>query len=288
MVRFGGFSRVLLYLVAFLLVQEASGGKLRDLEKKVSSKSESKEEKEKKTAHAQSYGDSFGTGTYPSDDDDSFMGWLIGWFVAAPFRYRHDDPSAGFLPDDGVFEDEYGESASRFPKHELGQATVPYARIDYNWQYVDSDIDADDVRVEVGYKLLAFHGRHTRYKDSSDGFTLDFNQYFGVLRYGGFRPDFLPGTFEAGIGFGVSQIDGDDKDSGGALTIPLKYYPVDWCGIEFRPAWYRWMDLDVGDYDLSISAGYRYVQLRGGYRWMHIEDIGNANNGPYAGVSMSF
>lgn len=179
---------------------------------------------------------------------------------------------------------------SIFPEHLSGEATVPYVRADYNWQHVDSATDANDVRVELGYKALAFHGRSTMYTTDSLGQSLDINQFYGVLRYGGSRPDFVPGTFEAGIGLGVSQIKFEDnigeiKESGGALTFPLKYYPLDWCGIEFRPAWYKWANGErVGDYDLSASVGHRYFQLRGGYRWLTSLDI----NGPYVGVSASF
>jgi len=188
----------------------------------------------------------------------------------------------------GEDEEWAGERNGIFPEHRSGEATAPYARFDYNWQYVDGDIDADDVRIEVGYKALAFHGRATQFTDTSDGFKLDMNQYYGVLRYGGSRPDFIPGTFEAAIGVGVSQIQGDEEHSSGAITIPLKYYPAEWCGIEFRPAWYKWDQKSIGDYDVSASLGLRYVQLRGGYRWFWMQGEGHFNNGPYAGVSASF
>jgi hypothetical protein len=292
--RFGIGVRVVSVLVPLLLVQEAAGGRLRDLEKKVAEKSAEKSEKKKEPKPVQTYDtaatSSFGSGTYPSGGgDDSFLGGLMAWLITAPLQYRHDDPAAMALSHDEAAQEGWAETSTGwFPRHEPGQATVPYARIDYNRQYVDDEVNADDVRIEAGYKLLAFHGRTTMYTDDSDGYTLDFNQYYAVLRYGGFRPDFLPGTFEAGFGVGVSQIKGDEEDSSGALTIPLKYYPFEWCGLEFRPAWYRWMDLSVGDYDISASVGYRFLQLRGGYRWMWVQGIGHENDGPYAGISLSF
>lgn len=274
--------------MAFFVALEAAGGNLRDFAEKATG-TPSKSEKEKKPVAASDdiAHSAFGSGTYPSSGEESFLAGLWSWLVAAPFYYRYDDPSASMSPHGG--EGANGRY-SVFPLHELGEATAPYARFDYNWQYVDSDIDADDVRVEVGYKVLAFHARTTRYDDSSADEKLDINQYYGVLRYGGYRPDFLPGTFEFGAGFGAARLEFEDsigtiKDTNFAWTIILKYYPVDWLGLEFRPAWYSF-DERVSDYDLSASLGHRYVQLRGGYRWL--ETGGTRIDGPYAGVSVSF
>jgi len=286
------FLRLGLVAMVFLVAHEAAGGKLSDLDKEVSKKSAAKADKKKEKKESKSHSSnsistsSFGSGSYPSSGGgESFLGGFWSWLVVAPLQYRHDDPAASISRDEG--EEGWAASGGRsiFPKHILGQATVPYVRVDYNRQSVDSEIDANDVRVEVGYKLVAFHARTTMFSDETD--RTDFNQYYGVLRYGGYRPGFLPGTFEFSLGLGVAQI-GDDKDTSGALTIPLKYHPTDWFGIEFRPAWYRWKDLAVGDYDISASLGYRFVQLRGGYRWLGIEDVDIDLNGPYAGVSVSF
>lgn len=285
MIRF----RVFLSVSAILLAYEVSAGRLSILEQEVAEKSRAKAEK-KKEVKARSYNDSsnssFGSGTYPSAGGESFLGGFWAWLIASPFQYQHDDPSGSLLQD----ENEEGWSNGQhsiYPKHVLGQATAPYVRVDYNEQKIDSLTDAQDIRIEVGYKLVAFHGRMTEYKDED---TLDIDQYYGVLRYGGCRPGFLPGTFEFAFGLGVAQIqfEGSNKDSSGALTVPLKYYPTDWFGIEFRPAWYRWMDVNVSDYDLSASVGYRFVQLRGGYRWLGVQGVDIDLNGPYVGMSVSF
>lgn len=280
----------LLGALGIMFSHDALGGMLDDLEKEVTKKSAAKTEK-KPAPPARTPTDaatsSFGSGTYPSSDGggESFLGSFWGWLVASPFQYQHDDPSASMSEN----EDGEGWADSQrliYPKHLLGQATAPYARVDYNWQSIDSATDANDIRVELGYKLVAFHGRATKYDDGTS--TLDINQYYGVLRYGGYRPNFLPGSFEFAFGAGVAQITGTDQDSSGALTVPLKYHPTDWFGIEFRPAWYRWLEINVSDYDLSASLGYRFVQLRGGYRWLTFQDVDIDLSGPYAGVSVSF
>jgi len=281
--------------LVLLLVHSAMAKGLGDLKKEADKKTAAEAE-EKKTDSTRIYDDaatsSFGSGTYPSSGGgESFLGGFWSWLVAAPLQYRHDDPAASISQDEGE-EGWVDGRRSIYPEHVLGQTTAPYVRVDYNWQYIDSGNAAHDGRVELGYKLVAFHGRTTRYTDDAEGLALDVNQYYAVLRYGGCRPDFLPGTFEVGMGLGVCQTIDDEENSSGAVTIPLKYYPVDWCGIEFRPAWYRgtyWgAEFTTGDYDISVSLGHRFVQLRGGYRWLWLQGAGHQLNGPYAGVSVSF
>jgi hypothetical protein len=286
-------NRLWLSTLAVLLACSAFGG-LQEREQDIKQRSAKKSEKKKEREENSSSGNSdiatsaFGSGSYPSSSSSysgSFMSDFWGWLVMAPFAYRHDDPSSSINVEETGWAD---ESPSIYPRHEPGQATAPYVRVDYNFQWAD-DVDAHDGRIELGYKLLAFHARMTQYTDTTD-FTLDVRQYYAVLRYGGHRPDFLPGTFEFNFGLGVAHHTGDieEEDSSGAVTFGIKYYPVEWFGMEFRPAWYRWENITIRDYDLSASVGYRYLQLRGGYRWLWDQGVVDVQSGFYTGVSVSF
>jgi hypothetical protein len=278
--------RVLRGVWVIVFAHAAFGGSLKDREQDIAERSAAKTEKKDKAPDTRSDAaySAFGSGTYPSSGGgESFLGGFWSWLVAAPFQYRHDDPSASMSQDGEEWAD---GSRSFFPEHTLGQATVPYVRFDYNRQ--SSDWDPVDARLELGYKLIAFQGRMTKYTDEA-GDVLDVHQYYGVLRYGGRRPDFLPGTFEFGIGLGAAHHTGDvQDDTSGAITVPLKYHPTEWFGVEFRPAWYRWQEITIGDYDLSASLGGRFVQLRGGYRWIWDNGAVDEQSGPYAGISVSF
>ena len=174
------------------------------------------------------------------------------------------------------------------PRHKTGTPGAPYVRFDYRWQYLDSDLDADDFLLEAGYKYAAFYGHFTRYEDRAADETLNIEQYYGMLRYGGTDEFFFPGSFQIGAGVGGYVIEGKDSQSGAALTIPVMLYPADWCGLEFRPAWASINDKVVSDYDVSISAGQRFLQLRAGYRWLWVRHEGHWLDGPYAGMTLSF
>ncbi|VGO17028.1 hypothetical protein PDESU_05622 [Pontiella desulfatans] len=283
--RLCGHSLLLGYLVVGLVFQTHAGS-IKEREAEIKERSAAKSEEQNPSQSSPSAHSAFGSGTYPSSGGGgSFLGDFLVWLVAAPFQYRADDPTSGSAGGADA-EDWADEPHSIFPMHLPGEATVPYVRFDYNRQF--ADWDTDDARLELGYKFVAFHGRFTRHTDDFDD-NLDVRQYYALLRYGGYRPDFLPGTFEAAIGFGVVHHAGDvDDDSSGALTIPLKYHPFEWLGFEFRPAWYRWEKVRMGDYDISASLGLRFLQLRGGYRWIWDDGMVDEQSGFYTGVTVSF
>jgi hypothetical protein len=280
--------------LAFILVEGGDAVDLRKFAEEATGATPEakKKKKEQRQAVRSSSNSSFGSGTFPSEDEGgaSFLGGFYAWLIASPLGTHTTDPTASI---DAEASDGTAVQQGIFPIHLPGEATVPYARFDYNWQSVDSETDADDLRVELGYKFLAFYARSTMYTTPSRGQDMDINQLYAVLRYGGYRADFLPGTFEAGLGVGGSWIKLDDAlgsldDSTVAFTLFAKYYPVQWFGVEFRPAWYSFDGSRIGDYDLSVSVGFRYLQLRGGYRWLGFNGSSEDLNGPYAGLSASF
>lgn len=269
--------RGVIILVLGVFVSTAMSGQLDDLEKKSKKKkSDSSSSSEIQTQSSDSASSSsYGSGTYPSSGSgESFSESFLSWLVMAPFQsWRHRDDAAPLSTDSEDEEGWAGEERVLFSKHTLGSLTMPYVRADYNWQHIDSNLKAVDLRVEAGYKVLAFYGRHTLYTESNPTAELTVNQYYGMLRFGGTLPhgEFLSGSWEAGLGLGMVQQIGVEEASSGAFTVPLKFYPTNWIGVEFRPAWYHWNDRAIGDYDLSASLGWRFVQVRGGYRWLWMQ-----------------
>ncbi len=265
---------------------QAIGGQLDDFEKKGKKEKSSSQPRSSESSSSSS----FGSGTYPSSSSGSnFAGDFLVWLVTAPFQAWNSDaaPSGSDTNDgEGWAEGDTGF----FVGHTLGKLTKPYVRADYNWQYINSNLDAQDLRIEAGYKMLAFYGRHTVYTESNPADELTLNQYYGMLRFGDTlrHEDFSNGSWDVGLGLGMAQQIGNAEHSSWALTVPVKFYPTDWFGVEFRPAWYRPQERMIGDYDLSASLGWRFVQFRGGYRWLWRQGDGHRFNGPYAGVSVSF
>jgi hypothetical protein len=172
--------------------------------------------------------------------------------------------------------------------HTPGSPVAPYLRIDYRWQYLESDLDANDYLLEAGYSIFALYGRVTQYEDHAADENLDIEQYYGLIRLGETDSFHFPGGFQIGLGAGAYLIEGNDDQGGPALTLPVLFYPSDWFGLEFRPAWASINRRTISDYDISISTGYRFIQLRAGYRWLWVQHEGHWLDGPYAGVSLGF
>ncbi|MBN2686187.1 MAG: hypothetical protein JXR40_12975 [Pontiellaceae bacterium] len=171
--------------------------------------------------------------------------------------------------------------------HELGTPYLPYLRFDYRQQYLESDLSAEDLLLEAGYKCGALYGRYTRYEDAADE-SLDIQQYYGMLRLSDVDDPHPAGIFSGGIGVGGYSIHGQERHGGPALTVPIALYPTDWCGIEFRPAWAHICEKTISDYDVSLSVGHKFAHLRVGYRWLWVQGSGHWLDGPYAGLTFSF
>ncbi len=281
---------VVVLLLCFAMLGTSLAGQLSDFEDAVA-KPVPHSDQPKRSSH------------YDNDDDDS---WVVGEIVGAVFiglvygTYRgvkyvvYDwwaKPDADSLvvasPGDSVAEDDYDVSERDGFQHNIGTVGMPYVRFDYRWQYLDSDVDANDFLLEAGYKYLAFYGRVTQYEDAAN-VNLDIEQYYAMVRTGGSDDFYFPGSFQVGAGLGWYSIEGDQIQDGPALTVPVMLYPNDWFGVEFRPAWAVINDKVLSDYDVSASLGHRFAHLRLGYRWLWVQHEGHWLDGPYAGLSFSF
>jgi len=188
-----------------------------------------------------------------------------------------DDPGSIDDPED-IFAD------ALEPPLLPGTVGMPYARFDYHWQYLDPHTAASTYTLETGYRHAAFSGRMSRYRDDEDNETLDINQYYALGRTG--RSSDI-GSVQIGMGIGGYVINGEKHKAGAAFTVPISYCYKDIVGIEFRPAFADINGATVRDYDVSISLGYQYVQLRAGYRWLWV-DSGSWLDGYHAGFSIMY
>jgi hypothetical protein len=261
-----GFLGLVFFLVSGLFVLQAVGAQLDDFEASAGKKrSGSSAPSRPPRFHGYDYYDGF---------------WSP--FFLFPY-YRRDDDPARYRSGDG------GTNEWDAMVHSLGVPALPYVRTDYNWQYLNANLMADDVRLEAGYKLLAFQGRHTRYVEKNPSDELEVGQYYCMIRVGGEEAtDTRQNWWEIGMGLGGMQQRGNSEFSSWAAAVVIKIYPAEWIGFEFRPAWYSPQERTIGDYDLSASLGWRFVQFRGGYRWIWIQGVGHDLNGPYVGASVSF
>jgi hypothetical protein len=159
---------------------------------------------------------------------------------------------------------------------DFGEPQIPFVRLDFSFQDVESDVYAYDYRVEGGYGPLGLQFDQTHYRETIPGDELNLIRLYGLYRMS------FGSNVEMDLGFGALTIDGDDYDSRFSFTTPILIYPSDHVGIELRPAWAA----NVSDYDVGLLATWRYSSIKVGYRWVKSPD--ESLNGPYVGLSVHY
>ena len=162
-----------------------------------------------------------------------------------------------------------------------GAAQMSVIRLDAGYQYLRSDVTGRDAGIEIGLRHYALHHRSTRLDEQHPADVLRMDQTHLLLR-GATQPG-----VELAFGIGALVIEGDSRNSGPSLTIPMKWRVFDRGAVEFRPAWAEINGHRVSDYDLAIGWLGRFAGLRAGYRHIAAHDS-PALRGPYLGLSVYF
>lgn len=165
------------------------------------------------------------------------------------------------------------------PRH-VGDPDLPLLRIDANYQNVQGDTRAADVRVEAGWGPLGLQARHTHFREDEPRSTLDLDYLHGLVRVS------ASPLWGVDLGLGMARLDGTTRRDGFSATLPIAFRPHPRVEFRFAPAWSSIEDRWIRDHDLSAALTFPYAALRVGYRWLGVN--GAMLKGPYAGVSLYF
>jgi len=179
------------------------------------------------------------------------------------------------LPDLSLFNDDIENIKHR----KTGEFLIPFVRLDTSYQNVESDVDAFDYRVELGYGPFGIQTRQPRYREEDTSDELDIYQTHALYRMS------IGNNVEIDLGLGQFAIEGNKKNSGPSFTMPIIFHYNEYMGIEFRPVWANINENNIKDYDLALLCGWRYISVRVGYRWLESEN--QSLNGPFIGLSTS-
>jgi hypothetical protein len=155
-----------------------------------------------------------------------------------------------------------------------GDPLIPFSRFDVAYQNVHSDIEAVDIRGEVGYGPFGLHADFTRYWEAIPTEDLDLIRILGLYRMS------FGSHLETDLGFGVLTLRGEETTSRFLFSVPVLVHPDEYWGIEFRPAWTE----RVSDYDIAVMLNRDYTSVKFGYRW--INSPNESLHGPYIGISV--
>jgi hypothetical protein len=161
---------------------------------------------------------------------------------------------------------------------ELGDPLVPFVRLDFAYQEVQSDVEALDYRAQVGYGPFALELNQTRYEETDPSSRLDFYRLWGLYRLS------YSERIEVDLGAGGLILDGNDRSSGLSLTMPVLVRPYDWLLVEFRPIWSTIHGSDIDEYEAGLLFNWESLALKVGYRWTHSPNM--SLDGPFFGLSI--
>jgi hypothetical protein len=262
--------------IAIGLSSSAYGGKLDEFEEDATKKRKHEEIAEEKGEREEDHSHRYGEPD-TADEHESLSETVAAacmWFFLYSTVYGGASSWKRIRPSSQIQMG--GAPAAR----SLGEALIPFARLGVSYQDVESDVTAWDFRAEAGYGPFGVQVRQTRYDETEPADNLTITQMHGLYRMS------FGSRFEVDIGMGVFVLDGNETNSSFSLTTPLLFHPTEFFGVEFRPAWTSVNGSSIGDYDLSILAGWQYVSLRAGYRWLRSED--ESLDGPHMGLSIRF
>ncbi len=163
---------------------------------------------------------------------------------------------------------------------QAGEPTLPFYEVDYKYMYVNSEIIANDIGVQLGNGPLGFECRSTWFAERNPKDNLTLTQYHVLLRMSPNRSQ------EYGIGVGTLYLSGNGHHSGFSITFPIKFYPKHSFGIQFKPT-YSWINGNlINDNDLSFVLTKKFGSIELGYR--SLDTNGKSLNGSYIGLAWHY
>ncbi len=222
-------------------------------------------------------GSSEGTARKSGSSDTDWSDFDAGAFYGALVEYL-------FLRPLGVIIHGVIQTNKYLDKREPYTPVIPYARLSGDYHpLVDSDVQAGEIRAELGIGPIAIAGEFIRYVEDKPKDWLNSWTAEALLRIGpskGFRFD---------VALGARGIKGDSSHTGFQAGFSLGFYPIDFVGAEMD---LRWADIgESGLSDYRAALLFRHpklpaVAVRTGYRL--VKGGGEALHGPEVGVVLTW
>lgn len=157
---------------------------------------------------------------------------------------------------------------------------LPTLYVDLRYGRVESDVNAFDGGLEVGYEFFGADFRYTHYVEDDPPDELDVYQWHVLLRWAATE------RFETGVGIGTLTLSGNSSTTGASLTVPVRITFEAPAALVFRPSWSWLGDNTIGDYDASVHYLWPNVSAFLGYR--SFVSGQSSLDGAFAGISVRF
>jgi len=167
--------------------------------------------------------------------------------------------------------------ATTVEPREKGEKMLPLFRVDMDYQYIDSDVEAIGLHLETGYGPFAAQMRQSRFtEDNGDDLNATAINLLLRATYAKY--------FEFDMGAGAFQLNGEDENWGFHVTTPFLVHINDHVGFEYRPSWTTLKGNSIREGDLAMMFGRKSTSLKVGYRTLQSPSL--ELDGFFAGVSL--
>jgi hypothetical protein len=260
---------LLLCLSMLLAADAALAGKLSDFERDATESRSDDDRDRHDPAGDETWDDSY-LYHHHADSSDG----IVDGFVAALLIWPGQLSWARAATDADALVDWNAEP------REPGEPMIPIVRFDAAYQNVESDVEALDLRLQLGYGPLGFEINQTRYEEDEPPDHLDLYRLYGLWRmsYGE--------RIEVDLGLGGIILDGEERNSGFSATTPILIQPWDWLLVEFRPMWSNIHGSHINEYELGLLLNWKWAAFKAGYRWTHSPN--ESLDGPFLGLSIRY
>jgi len=161
-----------------------------------------------------------------------------------------------------------------------GEFIIPFVQLDITQGELESEIDAKNFRIELGYGPFAVMHKQLSLREESTEDTLKAKQTLFLLRMS------VSEQIQFHLGAGEYTLEGNTEDAETAYTAGANLHFRNGFGIEYRPVWVNGGALELEEHELSLLYGKRFWAGKIGYRWLISEHESLA--GPFAGMSIAF
>ncbi|MFW2372449.1 MAG: hypothetical protein ACN4GM_04955 [Gammaproteobacteria bacterium] len=201
----------------------------------------------------------------PYNDSESFFEILFGDLVEAIAN-----ETAEVISEGGRASNQRVSSKPHDPdinKRQPGEILIPFYRFNINTQHVSDQINAIDLKMEIGKGAIGFEFRATKYTDDITNDELKYNQvqYFHRMSFGN--------KIGLNLGIGYGQMNGVDSFDGLVLSAPILFHNGHHLGFEIRPSVFNADGVSINDLDLSALYTYRKLAFRIGHRSLESPNV---------------
>lgn len=163
-----------------------------------------------------------------------------------------------------------------------GHPLLPVAKVQAGWQSITSDLQAVDYQLLLGHGLIGAEFRHTHFRERDADSHLDLFQAHLLYRMA------VTHRIQWNLGVGGAWLNGQETQSGISFATPLRWWPLEWLGLELQPAWTWFNSVRLNDVDAGLVLRYRRVNVHAGYRWLESNNDAASLSGFRMGVGWRF